>query len=95
MNYASIMPLFLAFLIALLILFAVRTSIVTWITVVVLLAFAGKRRRMSQCIYLVQVVVMERSTGLLAFGCVTIVSLIVMAWLRVSDQTSFLGKLSN
>ncbi|CAA0836139.1 Unknown protein [Striga hermonthica] len=42
---ATLAPLVLALLVAILVVFAVRTTIVTWITVMVLLAFAGKRRR--------------------------------------------------
>ncbi|KAL3824885.1 hypothetical protein ACJIZ3_020914 [Penstemon smallii] len=97
--YTSILPLFLAILLALLIVFAVRTTIVTWITVMVLLAFAGKRRRVlakegrkitsDVAIYLAQVVLKEKS--LVAFACATFVSLMAMACLRVSHQTLFVG----
>ncbi|KAI3464135.1 hypothetical protein Pfo_020798 [Paulownia fortunei] len=87
--YASVLPLLLAFLLAILIIFAVRTTIVTWITLMVLLAFAGKRRRVlvkegrkitsDVAMYLAQVVIKERS--LVAFACATIISLATMAWL--------------
>ncbi|KAL0318574.1 UNVERIFIED_CONTAM: hypothetical protein Sradi_0045400 [Sesamum radiatum] len=94
--YSSFLPLLLALLLAVLVVFAVRTTIVTWITVMVLLAFAGKRRRVlaregrkitsDVAMYLVQVLLKEK--GLVAFGCATIISLMLMAWLRIADQTS-------
>lgn len=74
---------------AFLIVLAVRTTVVTWITVVVLLAFAGKRRRVlaregrkitsDVAMYLARVVINERS--IVAFACATIMSLMGMAWL--------------
>lgn len=86
-------PVVLVFLLALLIILAVRTTIVTWITVMVLLAFAGKRRRVlvkegrkitsDVAMYLVQVVLKERS--LVAMACATFVGLMVIALLRVPD----------
>ncbi|KAL0356248.1 UNVERIFIED_CONTAM: hypothetical protein Sradi_4071700 [Sesamum radiatum] len=94
--YSSFLPLLLALLLAALVIFAVRTTIVTWITVMVLLAFAGKRRRVlaregrkitsDVAMYLVQVLLKDK--GLVAFGCATIISLMLMAWLRIADQTS-------
>ncbi|GFP79883.1 hypothetical protein PHJA_000131700 [Phtheirospermum japonicum] len=79
----------LALLVAILIVFVVRTTIVTWITVMVLLAFAGKRRRVlvkegrkitsDVAMYLARVLVRER--GFVAFACATILSLVTMAWL--------------
>ncbi|KAL8057255.1 hypothetical protein ABFX02_04G172500 [Erythranthe guttata] len=94
--YSSILPFVLAFLLAVMVVFAVRTTIVTWITVVVLLAFAGKRRRVlvregrvitcDVAMYLVQVVLKEKS--LVAFVCATIVSLFAMAWLRIANNIS-------
>ncbi|PIN14878.1 hypothetical protein CDL12_12491 [Handroanthus impetiginosus] len=94
--YASVLPILLAIFLALLIIFAVRTTIVTWITVMVLLAFAGKRRRVlvkegrkitsDVTMYLAQVVVKERS--LVAFACATVMSLIILAWLRGAHQSS-------
>ncbi|KAL0417191.1 UNVERIFIED_CONTAM: hypothetical protein Slati_3551000 [Sesamum latifolium] len=94
--YSSFLPLLLALLLAVLVVFAVRTTIVTWITVMVLLAFAGKRRRVlaregrkitsDVAMYLVQVLLKDK--GLVAFGCATTISLMLMAWLRMADQTS-------
>ncbi|CAI9753970.1 unnamed protein product [Fraxinus pennsylvanica] len=91
--YASIVPFVVVFLLALLLVFAVRTTIVTWITVLVLLAFAGKRRRVLAkegrkitsdiALYLVQIVLQKRSLG--AVACATILSLMAMAWLRKAD----------
>lgn len=87
--YAAVLTLVLAAMVAFLIVLAVRTTLVTWITVVVLLAFAGKRRRVlaregrkitsDVAMYLAQVVIKERS--FLAFACATIMSLMGMAWL--------------
>ncbi|GMY14936.1 protein nbr1 like [Fagus crenata] len=64
-----------------------RATMVTWITLLVLLAFAGNRRRVlakhgrkitaDVAMHLVRVVLKER--GLVAMACVTIVSL--MAWI--------------
>lgn len=81
--YVLILPL----LVAVLIIFAVRTTIVAWITLVVLLAFSGKRRRVlaqkgneitwEVALYFVKVMIKER--GLLAFTCATF---IIMVWLR-------------
>lgn len=97
-NYyaSTIPPLLVALLIAVLLVFAVRTTVVTWITVMVLLAFAGKRRRVlvregreitsDVAMYFAQVVLKERS--LVAFLCATIVSLVAMAWLRIANQGS-------
>ncbi|KAK4438555.1 hypothetical protein Salat_0190000 [Sesamum alatum] len=93
--YSPFLPLLLALLLAVLVVFAVRTTIVTWITVMVLLAFAGKRRRVlaregrkitsDVAMYLVQVLLKDK--GLVAFVCATIISLMLMAWLRIADQT--------
>ncbi|KAL2515626.1 hypothetical protein Fot_29597 [Forsythia ovata] len=68
--YVSIVPFFVVFLLALLLVFAVRTTVVTWITVLVLLAFAGKRRRVlakesrkitsDMVMFLVQIVLKEK-----------------------------------
>lgn len=90
--YSPILPLLVAFLVVLLIVFAVRTTIITWITVMVLLAFAGKRRRVlvkegrkitsDVAMYLVQVLLDERS--LVVFVCATISSLMALAWVRVA-----------
>ncbi|KAL0292156.1 UNVERIFIED_CONTAM: hypothetical protein Scaly_2603200 [Sesamum calycinum] len=94
-SYSPVLPLLIAFLIVLLIVFAVRTTIVTWITVMVLLAFAGKRRRIlvkegrkitsDIAMHLAQIVVEERS--FVAFVCATIGSLLALAWVRVANQT--------
>ncbi|KAI3454429.1 hypothetical protein Pfo_011092 [Paulownia fortunei] len=95
--YASVLPLLLAFLLAILIIFAVRTTIVAWITVVVLLTFAGKRRRVlakegskitsDVAMYFVKVVLKDK--GLVAFACATIISATIMAWLRIAAQTTW------
>lgn len=94
--YAPLLTLLAAFLVAFLIVFAARTTLVTWITVVVLLAFAGKRRRVlaregrkitsDVAMFLVQVVIKERS--FVAFACATIMSLVGMAWLGTTNQGS-------
>ncbi|KZV25645.1 hypothetical protein F511_18929 [Dorcoceras hygrometricum] len=87
--YAPVLPIILVFFIVFLIVFAVRTTIVTCITVVVLLAFAGKRRRVlvkegrkitsDVAMYLVEVLVKERS--LVAFACATLLSMVMtMTW---------------
>ncbi|XP_047944274.1 uncharacterized protein LOC125190897 [Salvia hispanica] len=83
--YAAALVLVLAFLIVL----AVRTTLVAWITVLVLLAFAGKRRRVlakegrkitsDVAMYLAQVVIKEKS--FVAFTCATVMSLMGMALL--------------
>ncbi|KAL6549468.1 hypothetical protein OROHE_008585 [Orobanche hederae] len=90
--YASVVPLVIVLLlIGVLIVFAVRTTVVTWITVMVLLAFVGKRRRVlvkegrkitsDVAMYLGRVVVGERSVVAVA-ACTTIFSLLItMAWL--------------
>ncbi|KAL2482550.1 hypothetical protein Fot_43994 [Forsythia ovata] len=84
--YVSILPIIAAFLLAGLIIFAVLTTIMTWITVLVLLAFAGKRRRvlvkegrritLDVAMYLAQVVLKERS--IVAVACATVFSLMAM-----------------
>ncbi|KAL3642317.1 hypothetical protein CASFOL_013132 [Castilleja foliolosa] len=92
--YVSFLPLLVAFILVVLIVFTVRTTVVVWITVLVLLAFVGKRRKVlveegskitsDIAFYVVKVVVKEK--GLVAFGCATIISATMMAWLRMSDQ---------
>ncbi|KAA8542244.1 hypothetical protein F0562_023620 [Nyssa sinensis] len=67
---------------------SIRTTVLTWITVLVLLAFVGKRRRVlvtegrkittDVAMYLVKVLLKERS--LLAVAGATIVSLMAMAF---------------
>ncbi|KAL2253930.1 UNVERIFIED_CONTAM: hypothetical protein Sindi_0187700 [Sesamum indicum] len=94
-SYSPLLPLLIAFLIILLIVFTIRTTIMTWITVMVLLTFAGKRRRVlvkegrkitsDVAVYLAQVVVEERS--FVAFVCATIGSLLALAWVRIANQT--------
>ncbi|KAL3512739.1 hypothetical protein ACH5RR_025456 [Cinchona calisaya] len=78
-------------LLAVLIVLAVRTTIVTWITVLVLLAFAGNRRRvlvkngrritLDVAMHLATVFTKERGIAAVA-ACVTVASLIAMASLR-------------
>ncbi|CAA0818099.1 Unknown protein [Striga hermonthica] len=94
--YAPILPFLVAFLLAILVIFVViRTMVVASITVLVLLAFSGKRRKVlaeegskitsDVAFYFVKVVVKDK--GLVAFGCATIVSASMMAWLRImGDQ---------
>lgn len=87
--YAFVLPTLVVFFIVVLIVFAVRTTIVTCITVVVLLAFAGKRHQVlvkegrkitsDVAMYLVEVLVKERS--LVAFACATLLSMVTMTWL--------------
>ncbi|CAA2976478.1 nbr1 like [Olea europaea subsp. europaea] len=91
--YALIVPFVAVFLLAVMLVFVVRTTVVMWITVLVLLAFAGKGRRVLAkegrkitsdiALYSVQIVLMERSLG--AVACATILSLMAMAWLRKAD----------
>ena len=69
-----------------LVIVAARATMVTWITLLVLLAFAGNRRRVlaqhgtkitaDVAMHLVRVVLKER--GLVAVACATIVSLMAM-----------------
>lgn len=91
-DYASIFPLAAAFLLLaiILILLAIRTTMVTWITVLVLLAFAGNRRRvlvkngrkitLDVTMHLVMVVTKER--GIAVVVCTTVATLLTIAWLR-------------
>lgn len=72
---------------------AVKTTVVTWITVLVLLAFAGKRRRVlvaerkkittDVAMYLVRVLIKERSL-VAAVACATTIfsSMAAMVLLR-------------
>ncbi|KAI5665140.1 hypothetical protein M9H77_24463 [Catharanthus roseus] len=89
-----IFPIAAAFLIAalIIIILAVRTTIVTWITVLVLLAFAGNRRRVlvkngrkitsEVAMDLVKVVII-RERGIAVVACAaTVASLMAIAWLR-------------
>lgn len=89
----SVLPVLVgALAIGVLVIVAVRTTIVTWITVLVILAFAGKRRRVlvvegrkitaDVAMYLVKVLVKERGR-LVAFVCATIVSSMAMASLAL------------
>lgn len=80
-----------AFLLVALIVVAARATVVAWITVLVLLAFAGNRRRVlvaqgrkittEVAMYLVKVVIKERS-GVAAVACATVISLMAMRFLR-------------
>ncbi|KAJ0785465.1 hypothetical protein HanOQP8_Chr02g0043451 [Helianthus annuus] len=66
----------------------VRTTIVTWITVLVMLRFAGKRRRVlvvegrkisgDVAMHLLKVLVKERS--IVAVACATFLSSMAMVW---------------
>ncbi|KAG7954468.1 hypothetical protein I3843_11G020100 [Carya illinoinensis] len=76
-----------------LVIVAARATMVTWITVLVLLAFAGKRRRVlaqhgrkitaDVAIHLFRILLKER--GLVAVVCATIVSLMAMVRLREAE----------
>lgn len=80
-----------AFLLVALVVVAARATVVAWITVLVLLAFAGNRRRVlvaqgrkittEVAMYLVKVVIKERS-GVAAVACATVISLMAMRFLR-------------
>ncbi|KAL6509646.1 hypothetical protein OROGR_022956 [Orobanche gracilis] len=85
--YAPVVPLVLVLLlVAVLIVFTVRTTIVTWITVMVLLAFVGKRRRVlvkeerkitsDVAMYLARIVVGGRIVVAVA-ACTTIFGLLI------------------
>ncbi|KAI3737351.1 hypothetical protein L2E82_27349 [Cichorium intybus] len=66
----------------------VRTTIVTWTTVLVMMAFAGKRRRVlavegrkitgDVALHLLKVVIKER--GLVTVACATFLSSMAMVW---------------
>ncbi|KAF5732175.1 hypothetical protein HS088_TW18G00865 [Tripterygium wilfordii] len=85
------LPVFGVILASALLVMAVRATIVTWITVLVLLACAGNRRRVlvrqgskittDVAMYLVKVVVREK--GLVAVACATLVSF--MAMIRIAE----------
>nr|GME13223.1 protein DETOXIFICATION 16-like [Ipomoea batatas] len=80
-----------AVLVAALLVLAVRTTIVTWITVIVLLAFAGKRRRVlakdgdkitSDVALCLAKVVLRGRGGVLAFSCaVAVLGFSTLAWI--------------
>ncbi|KAM1042498.1 hypothetical protein ACFX13_034635 [Malus domestica] len=82
----SLMPVFGVFLVSALVVVVARATMMAWITVLVLLTFAGNRRLVlvrrgrlityDVAIYLFQIVVKER--GLLAVVCATILSLMAM-----------------
>ncbi|KAK1436703.1 hypothetical protein QVD17_02485 [Tagetes erecta] len=75
-------------LIAGLVVVMVRTTIVTWITVLVMLAIAGKRRRVlvvegrkitgDVALHLLKVLIKKRS--LVAVACATFLSSVAMVW---------------
>ncbi|KAE8124315.1 hypothetical protein FH972_019213 [Carpinus fangiana] len=91
--YVWMLPLAGVALMATLVIAAARATMVTWITVLVLLAFAGKRRRVlaqhgreitaDVAVQLVKVVLRER--GLLAVVCATIVSLMAMFCIKDAE----------
>ena len=80
-------PITGAFILAVFVVVAARATVVAWITVLVLLAFTGKRRRVlaaqgrkitaEVAMYLVKVVLKER--GVAAVACATILSLIAIS----------------
>lgn len=80
------MPVFGVFLVSALVVVVARATMMAWITVLVLLTFAGNRRRVlvrrgrlityDVAIYLFRIVVKER--GLLAVVCAIILSLMAM-----------------
>jgi hypothetical protein len=80
-------------LMATLVIVAARAAMVAWITVLVLLAFSGKRRRVlaqhgreitaDVAVHLVRVVLRER--GLAAVVCAAIVSLMTMVPIKEAE----------
>ncbi|KAK9278815.1 hypothetical protein L1049_028394 [Liquidambar formosana] len=84
-------------LMSVLVIVMARATMVTWITLLVLLAFAGKRRRRlvfegrkittDVAMYFIKVVVKER--GLVAVVCAAIASLLAMVRLREVDGISW------
>ncbi|PSS07740.1 Zinc transporter 7 like [Actinidia chinensis var. chinensis] len=82
----SVFPITGAFILAVFVVVAARATVVAWITVLVLLAFTGKRRRVlaaqgrkitaEVAMYLVEVVLKERGA---AVTCATILSLMAMS----------------
>ncbi|PSR89469.1 Myelin transcription factor 1-like protein [Actinidia chinensis var. chinensis] len=84
---ASVFPITGAFLLAALVVVAARATVVVWITVLVLLAFSGKRRRVlaaqgrkitaEVAMYLVKVLLKEK--GVAAVACATILSFMAMS----------------
>ncbi|GLT53793.1 hypothetical protein SLA2020_270410 [Shorea laevis] len=91
--YMWMLPFAGVALVATLVIVAARATMVTWITVLVLLAFSGKRRRVlaqhgreitaDVAVHLVRVVLRER--GLLAVVCATIVSLMAMVRIKEAE----------
>ncbi|KAK2996315.1 hypothetical protein RJ639_026621, partial [Escallonia herrerae] len=89
---ASTFPLLGALVFAGLIIAILRTTLVAWITVLVLLVFAGKRRRVlvvegrkittDIAVFLVKVVIKEK--GLLAVACATILSSMAFGFVKES-----------
>ncbi|XP_051133391.1 uncharacterized protein LOC127253026 [Andrographis paniculata] len=69
--------------------YAIRTTILTWITLMVLLAFAGNRRRVlvkkgrkiTSDVAMSSAKIVIKDKSLVAFGCAAIVSLIAIALL--------------
>lgn len=82
----SLMPVFEVFLVSALVVVVARATMMAWITVLVMLTFAGNRRWVlvrrgrliayDVAIYLFRIIVKE--TGLLAVVCATILSLMAM-----------------
>lgn len=89
--YVWLLPYVAVALMVTLVIVAARATMVTWITVLVLLAFAGNRRRVlvqhgrkitaDVAMHLVKVVLKEK--GVVAVACATIVSL--MAMIRIIE----------
>ena len=77
---------------------AARATMVTWITVLVLLAFAGNRRRVlvkrgrtitnDVAMSLVGVLLKERWSGLVALACATVFSLLAVIGMKEAQLIS-------
>jgi hypothetical protein len=91
--YVWMLPFVGVALMATLVIVAARAAMVAWITVLVLLAFSGKRRRVlaqhgreitaDVAVHLVRVVLRER--GLAAVVCAAIVSLMTMVPIKEAE----------
>ncbi|XP_062170337.1 uncharacterized protein LOC133876054 [Alnus glutinosa] len=91
--YVGMLPFVGVALMATLVIVVARAAMVAWITVLVLLAFSGKRRRVlaqhgreitaDVAVHLVRVVFRER--GLAAVVCAAIVSLMTMVPIKEAE----------
>ncbi|XP_008237833.1 PREDICTED: uncharacterized protein LOC103336555 [Prunus mume] len=86
-----LLPVLGALMVLALVVIAARATMMAWITVLVLLTFAGNHRRVlvrrgklitaDVAIYLFRVIIKER--GLLAVACATILSLMAMLGFKI------------